>query len=142
MRRFLFLLALILPVLDILATNAFAQRINGSVWWLFAAGAIVGVLLIRKERQHFRARFMSALTAAASQDPNPWRGVIDSGRKVVAGILFLVPGLLSDMSALVLLLVPINVAARLIPAWATSTMRSTAQPHRAQTYDAPFRRVE
>ncbi|HYQ99530.1 MAG TPA: hypothetical protein VET86_05760, partial [Casimicrobiaceae bacterium] len=37
------------------------------------------------------------------------RGLFDSGRKVLAGVLFLLPGVISDLMALVLLALPLNV---------------------------------
>ena len=36
------------------------------------------------------------------------RGLVDSGRKVLAGLLFMLPGVLSDGFALMLLMLPIN----------------------------------
>jgi FxsA cytoplasmic membrane protein. len=41
------------------------------------------------------------------------RGLVDSGRKVLAGMLFLLPGLLSDLLAIALLLLPINLGRQL-----------------------------
>jgi UPF0716 family protein affecting phage T7 exclusion len=66
-----------------------------------------------------------------------------SGRKVAAGFLLLLPGIMSDAAALALLIVPLNVASRLLPMWATSLSRQTAgaAPRRG-TYDGSYRRVE
>jgi UPF0716 protein FxsA len=142
--RFLSILAIFaFPILDLFVTKQFAQSISISVWVLLLAAALVGVLLIRNEGLHFRARFMAALTSATAHDPNPWRSVVLSGRKVVAGFLLLLPGIMSDATALALLLVPLNVASRLLPMWATSLSRRTAgaTPTRG-TYDGSFRRVD
>ena len=37
------------------------------------------------------------------------RGLFDSGRKVLAGFLLLLPGVISDVLALVLLALPLNI---------------------------------
>jgi UPF0716 family protein affecting phage T7 exclusion len=41
------------------------------------------------------------------------RGLVDSGRKVLAAMLFILPGILSDLLAIALLLLPINLGRRL-----------------------------
>ena len=140
MRRLIFVLVFVFPILDIAVTREFARRVDSSVWWWFAAAALVGILLIRHEGLSFRARFMAALTAAVSQDTNPWRSVFNSARKVMAGILFALPGVLTDLVAVVMLLIPINVAARLIPAWVPSTIRS--QRGGPSTLDGTYRRLD
>jgi UPF0716 family protein affecting phage T7 exclusion len=39
--------------------------------------------------------------------------LLDSGRKVLAGILFVLPGVVTDVAALLLLALPINLTSRL-----------------------------
>ena len=39
--------------------------------------------------------------------------LLDSGRKVLAGILFILPGIVTDIVALALLALPINLTGRL-----------------------------
>ena len=61
------------------------------------------------------------------------RELFDSGRKVLAGFLFLLPGVLSDLMALVLLALPLNVG------------REPAYPHRRRRRDAldgEYRRID
>ncbi len=136
MRRFWILLAVAFPVLDVVVTMEFTRTLGLSVWWWLALAALVGVWLIRREGRSFKVRFMAALTAAASaQDPHPWRSVLDSGRKVLSGVLLLLPGAMSDLMAGLLLMIPLNIAARLIPVWATSRMRGGA-------YEGNFRRID
>ena len=51
-----------------------------------------------------------ANTIAAMHGEQPLlRGLVDSGRKVLAGMLFMLPGVLSDLIALVLLALPLNL---------------------------------
>ena len=66
------------------------------------------------------------------------RGLVDSGRKVLAGILFITPGILSDGVALLLLLLPINNG-RLRPQAAAA---GRASYHRNEVIDGEFRRTE
>jgi UPF0716 protein FxsA len=127
-------------------TREFATQLNSSVWVWFGVAALVGLALIRYEGLSFRARFMAALTAAVSQDTNPWRSVVNSARKVVAGILFILPGVMSDVAAIAILLVPLNVAARLVPAWLPSAARTVGGMSGARsgprTLDGSYRRVD
>jgi UPF0716 protein FxsA len=144
--RFLSIIAIFaLPILDLAVTRQFAQASSISIWVLLLGAALAGVLLIRAEGMAFRARFMAALTSATAHEPNPWRSVVMSGKKVAAGFLLLLPGILSDVAALALFLVPLNVASRLLPAWATSLSRQpTAGPARRESgvIDGTYRRVE
>ena len=107
MRFVVLLIVLIFPVLDVLATLRFARwtGIPALVW--FVASAIAGVLLLRKERMTFRAKTLAALRG----DQPLLRGLLDSGRRVLAAVLLILPGVVSDLIALLLLLLPINLGA-------------------------------
>jgi UPF0716 protein FxsA len=101
------LIVLIFPVLDVLATFRFARwtGIPAVVW--FVASAVAGVLLLRKERITFRAKTLAALRG----DQPLLRGLLDSGRRVLAALLLILPGIVSDLIALLLLMLPINLGA-------------------------------
>ena len=109
MRLVVFLIVLSFPVLDVLATIRFARwtGIPALVW--FAASALAGALLLRNERVSFRARTLAALRG----DQPLLRGLLDSGRRVLAALLLILPGIISDVIALLLLLLPINLGAPL-----------------------------
>ncbi len=111
MRFVVLLIVLIFPVLDVLATIRFARwtGIPTLVW--LAASAIAGVLLLRKERTRFRAKTLAALRG----DQPLLRGLLDSGRRVLAAVLLILPGIGSDLIALLLLLLPINLGTPLAP---------------------------
>ncbi|MDH4181132.1 MAG: FxsA family protein, partial [Betaproteobacteria bacterium] len=85
-----------------------------------------GIVLLRNERLAFRARTLAALHG----DEPLLRGVVDSGRKVLAGFLLLLPGVVSDLLAVALLMLPLNVG----PAF------GTASGNRA--IEGRFRRIE
>jgi len=96
------------PVLDLLATTRFARWTGLSVWIWLAVGLFAGLALLRNERVAFHARTVAAMHGEASI----LRELLDSGRKILAGLLFVLPGVVSDLVALGLLLLPINTGLR------------------------------
>lgn len=119
--RFL-LLAIVLgfPLVDLFATVRFARWTGVPVWAWLGLSFVAGLYLLRNERTAFRAN-----TVAATHGGQPLlRGLVDSGRKVLAGLLFLLPGVVSDLFALVLLALPINVGREF------ATRTATAGPWR------------
>ncbi|MBL8515362.1 MAG: FxsA family protein [Betaproteobacteria bacterium] len=71
--------------------------------WLVMA-AIIGVALIKEARFALISRLASSL----AQGRFSLSALIDSGRTVLAGLLLIFPGLMSDVMALVLLLLPVR----------------------------------
>jgi UPF0716 protein FxsA len=105
MRFLVMLIVLIFPVLDVIATVRFAKWTGVPVMAVLLGSAIAGSLLLRHERVAFRSRTLAGLRG----DQPLLRGLLDSGRKILAAILLIVPGIVSDVMALTLLLLPINV---------------------------------
>jgi UPF0716 protein FxsA len=107
MRLIVLLIVLSFPVLDVLATMRFARWTGiPTLAWL-AASAVAGALLLRNERMSFRAKTLAALRG----DQPLLRGLLDSGRRILAALLLILPGVISDVIALLLLLLPINLGA-------------------------------
>jgi UPF0716 protein FxsA len=133
MRFVVLLIVLIFPVLDVLATVRFARwtGVPAVVW--FAVSAIAGVLLLRKERITFRAKTLAALRG----DQPLLRGLLDSGRRVLAAVLLILPGIVSDLIALLLLLLPINLGAPL-----ATQPASVSRGFRRDSLEGDFRRVD
>jgi len=104
MRFVLLAIVLAFPLLDIYITARFAQWTGLPLWIWLTAGLAGGFWLLRNERLAFRANTVAALHG----DQSLLRGLVDSGRKVLAGMLLIVPGIVSDMLALLLLMLPIN----------------------------------
>jgi len=105
MRVAFLLIVLGFPVLDLYVTIRFAQWTGVPIYVWLGLAAIAGLYLLRNERSAFRAS-----TVAAMHGGQPLlRGLLDSGRKVLAGTLFLLPGILSDVMALVLLALRLNL---------------------------------
>lgn len=71
-------------------------------WLAFAA--IAGVVLIKQARFSLISRLASAL----SQGQFSLAAFIDSFRTVLAGLLLIFPGVISDVMALALLLIPVR----------------------------------
>jgi UPF0716 protein FxsA len=92
------------PLLDLYVTARFARWTGVPLWAWIAAGLVGGLWLLRNERLAFRANTVAMLHG----DQSVLRGLVDSGRKVLAGVLLLAPGIVSDAIAVLLLLLPIN----------------------------------
>jgi UPF0716 protein FxsA len=100
----LLLLAILLgfPVLEIALLVRLAET-HG--WWVLAwviLSACAGVALIKEARFALVAR----LAAAVAEGRFPIAAFVDSARTVVAGLLLIFPGIISDFIALTLLLLP------------------------------------
>ncbi len=117
-----------LPVLDIYATIRFAEALNVPGWVLFVPGFFMGVMLLKRETRTLKSRFVGAMQTMALNGM-----VFDSGRRLLAAVLLLTPGFVSDIFALFLLLVPNRAMPQ--PAVATSTVGP-------KTVDGEFRRVD
>ena len=90
------------PLLELGVAVLVAQKIG---WWLLVwlIGAVfIGVTLIRGEQFAIFGRLMGAV----QQGQNPFRAIFSAGRVMLAGFLFIFPGVITDLLALVLLLWP------------------------------------
>ena len=133
MRFILLAIVLTFPVLDLIATVRFARWTGVPVWMWLALSTTVGFVLLRSERVAFRANTAAAMHGEQFE----LRGLFDSGRKVLAGVLFVLPGVISDLVALILLALPLNVGRDLEP--------QAAQPYRQRrrgAFDGDARRVD
>ena len=129
MRFVVLLIVLSFPILDVLTTLRFARwtGVPAIVW--FTASALAGAMLLRNERTTFRAQTLAALRG----DQPLLRGLLDSGRRVLAALLLILPGILSDAIGLLLLLLPINMG----PPLATQSIGVGRK-----TIDGDYRRTE
>jgi UPF0716 protein FxsA len=77
-------------------------------WWiivLLLGGLLVGWSLIVGERLAFFARMSMTVQSGGS----PLRALIDSGRNMIAGALFIFPGVISDALAVLVLVLPLRL---------------------------------
>lgn len=109
------------PVLEGAVIYSLAAGPNGHGGWVLAwlaFAAAAGVVLIKEARFSLVTR----LGAALAQGRFSLAAIIDSFRTVLAGLLLIFPGIVSDVMALMLLLLPVREPA-FEPARATRTQR-------------------
>ena len=90
-------------------------------WLIFAA--IAGIVLIKQARFSLVTRLAGEL----SRGQFSLAAIIDSFRTVLAGLLLIFPGVISDVMALVLLLLPIRE-----PAYQYANLRTDSVPAQNQ----------
>ena len=104
--RFIYLMIVLgFPLFDLFATVHLARWTGIPAWAWVGLPLVAGFLLLRNERLAFRARTIAALHGEQAA----LRELFDSGRKVLAGFLLLLPGVISDVLARALLALPLNV---------------------------------
>lgn len=103
--RLIFILALLaFPIVEIWILINLAHQYG---WWVLlylVVVAVLGLQLIRDEKLLFTGRMMQNL----SQGGNPMKAIFGSARNIIAGILLIIPGVMTDLIAVVLLLIPVN----------------------------------
>ena len=76
-------------------------------WWLILYLVVIGYLglqLIRGEKLLISAKMMQSLASGG----NPIKTMLGSARNMVAGVLLMIPGVITDVIAVVLLLIPVH----------------------------------
>ena len=132
MRFVMLAIVLAFPLVDLFVTIRFARWTGVSVWMWLVASAAAGLWVLASERVQFRARAL-----AAFRGDTLLRGLLDSGRRVLAGLLLIVPGIMSDLLALLLLL-PINQRGRFGDAEPVPAGRG----YRGRALEGDYRRLD
>ena len=104
MRLLFTILLLSFPVIEIWGIFKLSHLYG---WWFFLYMILVTYLgwrLIKEEKQLVVAKLMGAM----GQGGNPIKAMIGSARNLFAGILFIIPGVITDFFAVILLLIPIK----------------------------------
>ena len=104
MRLLFTILLLSFPVIEIWGIFKLSTLYG---WWFFLYMVLVSYLgwrLIKEEKQLVVAKFMGAM----SQGGNPIKVMIGSARNLFVGLLFIIPGVITDLFAVILLLIPIK----------------------------------
>lgn len=135
----LFLIAILLafPITEIWLLVELGQRYG---WWLALYLVLVAVLgwrLILDEKLLMAGRMMQSL----SQGGSPAGAIFGSAKNLVAGILLLLPGVISDALAVVLLLLPTPKAAD-VPRGTPGPGRRAAVAANDDVIEGEFRRED
>ncbi|WP_127079376.1 FxsA family protein [Rhodomicrobium lacus] len=89
------------PVLEVASIIQVSRWIGGiPTFLLLAAGVAVGAFLVKSQSRLVGVRVMEAMRSGGS----PEKTLLDSGTTSLAGILFMIPGFVSDAVAILLLL--------------------------------------
>lgn len=96
------LLLLSFPVLEAIGIFWMANRIGAWVLLWLLADVFAGIALIRVERLAWSARLLFSVQSGV----HPLFALFASGRILLAGGLLVFPGFISDVLALILLLIP------------------------------------
>jgi len=133
MRFAMLVIVLGFPLIDLYATVRVARFTGVPVVVWLGMAALAGIFLLRNERMAFRAN-----TVAAMHGEQPLlRGLFDSGRKVLAGMLLILPGILSDVMALALLALRFNLGRGFAPSAAAGDFRRSSK-----AIDGEYRRLD
>jgi UPF0716 protein FxsA len=103
MRLVIALILLAFPIAEIVLLIQLADQYG---WWLLLYLVVIGFLglqLIKGEKVLMAPRMMQSLAGG-----NPVKALLGTARNMVAGVLLLIPGVISDVIAVVLLLIPIE----------------------------------
>lgn len=104
MRFLIFAILLAFPFLEIAVLIELSQRYG---WWVLVYLLTIGYLglrLIRSEKDLIAARMFQQMGAGG----NPVSAIFSTARNMLAGVLLLIPGVISDVIAVILLLIPAN----------------------------------
>jgi UPF0716 protein FxsA len=104
MRIFILLALLAFPVTEIWILIKLADQYGWWVLFYLVAVALLGLQLIRDEKLLFSGRMMQNL----NQGGNPIKAIFGSARNIIAGILLIIPGVITDLIAVILLLIPVH----------------------------------
>jgi UPF0716 protein FxsA len=101
---FIFILVILLafPTLEILLLIKLGNLYGSWLLVYLIVMAILGFRLIREEKQVMASRFLQSI----SQGRTPLRAIFGTAKNLIAGILLIVPGVISDVIAVILLLIP------------------------------------
>lgn len=104
MRFLVGLILLAFPFLEIFLLVDLAHKYG---WWVLFYLVVIGYLglqLIRGEKLLMSAKMMQSMSAGG----NPIKTMLGSARNMIAGVLLIIPGIITDIIAVILLLIPIS----------------------------------
>lgn len=97
----IFFLMISWPVLEVASIIQMSRWIGGLATFLLLAGGLAfGAFLIRSQSRVVALRVVEAMRSGAP----PEKTLLDSGTVTLAGVLFMIPGFISDAVALLLMI--------------------------------------
>lgn len=103
--RFIIILCLLaFPIVEIALLIGLASAYGWKVLLYIVVVAILGLRLIRDEKQMLTGRVMQSLMSGT----HPIKAIFGSARNIIAGILLVIPGVITDVIAVILLLMPVK----------------------------------
>ena len=135
MRMIITLALLALPIAEIWILISLANLYG---WWVLIYLVVVGFLglqLIREEKLLFTGRMMQNLMQGGS----PIKAMLGSARNMIAGVLLMIPGVITDVIAVILLLIPIK-GAKLTSAANTPSYQDDVYEAPTQQKETPFKK--
>jgi len=109
MVRLLWIL-LLLPAIDMFLSIALFQRYGTPFLACLLAGAVLGTLLIGRAKAGARAALAPLAQGNTQMLGGSLLGLLGSARSFFAGLLLIFPGLITDLLAIVVLLLPARIA--------------------------------
>lgn len=105
MRFILLALLIAFPLAELFVLAKLVSN-YGFLWVLFyvVVVAMLGLQLIKEEKLLFSGRFMQQVMQGSS----PFKAMFGSARNIFAGVLLLIPGVITDFFAVILLLIPVK----------------------------------
>ena len=134
MRFAMLVIVLGFPLIDLYATVRVARWTGVPIVVWLGLAAVAGFCLLRNERIAFRANTV----AATHGEQLLLRGLFDSGRKVLAAVLLILPGVLSDVMALALLALRFNLG----PQYASRAAGAGDFRRGHKSIDGEYRRLD
>ena len=134
MRFAMLVIVLGFPLIDLYATVRVARWTGVPIVVWLGLAAVAGFCLLRNERIAFRANTV----AATHGEQLLLRGLFDSGRKVLAAVLLIIPGILSDVMALALLALRFNLG----PQYASRAAGAGDFRRGRKSIDGDYRRLD
>ncbi|MDO9365973.1 MAG: FxsA family protein [Methylotenera sp.] len=104
MRLLIGLILLAFPIAEIWLLIELGQHYGLWLLLYLVTIGLLGLQLIRDEKSLFSGRMMQTLSAGGS----PIKAMFGSARNIIAGVLLILPGVITDIIAVILLLIPIK----------------------------------
>ena len=106
MRLFIILILVAFPTAEICLLLELGEHYG---WWLILYLVVItylGFQLIKGEKQMMTTKMMQSIQAGG----NPFKTIMGSARNLIAGFLLVIPGVITDVIAVALLLIPMQQA--------------------------------